>query len=219
MSLTTSAGALAPFAARALLSPPGESDDTDRAILDATVRCIGRYGLDRLSVDDVATLAGVGRATVFRRFGSKQEMLRRAIAREGARLGEQLLASVADIDDPRERFVEFTVAAARLARENPIIARLIADGSIVGLLDDPDLIRLGRMAAEAQVAAAWPSVDVEAVAEVLLRLFASLCVLPDLGLPTTDDETIRRLARTVLSPLATRPPLRRPRVRRGGSSR
>jgi AcrR family transcriptional regulator len=215
MSLTAPA-----FIATALLSPPGESDATDIAIVNATVRTIGRFGLDRLSIDDVATAAGVGRATVFRRFGSKEELLRRTIAREGATILEQLLASVADVKDPADRFVEFSVSAARLRRDNPLLARLITDGSIIGLMQDPFLLGLARRAAGAQIAAAWPSVDAEAVAEVLMRLFAGLCILPDVGLATNDDDTIRRLARTVLAPLSTtRPRAGHKRHRRARSGR
>ena len=85
MSLT--ARRLVPLVTEALLKGSGaDTDPTDEAILTATVQCIGRFGLDRFSIDDVAQTAGVGRATVFRRFGSKEEIVRRAIAREGMAL-------------------------------------------------------------------------------------------------------------------------------------
>ncbi len=190
------------FLATALLSPSTEGDATEDAILTATVSCIGRYGLDRMSMDDVADAAGVGRATVFRRFGSKEELLRRTIAREGALLLEELKRSVADIADPVERLVEALVAAARLRRDNPVVARLVSDGSLVGLLRDPQLSRLVRSTAERELASLGLDVDLEALVEVGIRLFASLWVVPDLGLPTEDDETIRRLVRVVLAPVS-----------------
>ena len=199
MSLTR----VVPLVVQALQAAPAEADSTDEAILTATVRCIGRFGLDRFSIDDVANTAAVGRATVFRRFGSKDEIVRRAIAREGTTLLEELKSSVAGIEDPVERIVEFGVAAARLRREHPIVARLVADGTIASLLDDRFVVSLMRSTAERELAALYPGedVDTEAMAEVAIRLFASLCVLPDFGLPT-GDETIRRLIRLVLSPLS-----------------
>ncbi len=201
MSLTTTR--LAPLVTEALLGASSETNATNEAILTATVECIGRFGLDRFSIEDVAQIAGVGRATVFRRFGTKEEIVRRTIAREGMALLEELKSSVAGIENPSERIVEFGVTAARLRRDHPIMSRLVADGSILSLLDDRPVVSLLRSTAERELAALYPDqdVDIEALAEVCIRLFGSLCVLPDFGL-RTDDETIRRLIRAVFPPIS-----------------
>lgn len=44
---------------------------TDRAILDATVAVVAERGFARLTVDEVALRAGVGKATIYRRWPSK----------------------------------------------------------------------------------------------------------------------------------------------------
>jgi AcrR family transcriptional regulator len=53
----------------------------DQAILDATTRLLIEGGFRRLSVDAVATRAGVGKATIYRRWRSKSELLRATLAR------------------------------------------------------------------------------------------------------------------------------------------
>ncbi|WP_164860579.1 TetR/AcrR family transcriptional regulator [Rhodococcus sp. X156] len=47
----------------------------DHAIIDATIDVLVRDGYDRLSMEGVATAAGVGKATVYRRWGSKAELV------------------------------------------------------------------------------------------------------------------------------------------------
>jgi AcrR family transcriptional regulator len=47
----------------------------DEAIIDAAIDALLRDGYDRLSVEGVATAAGVGKATVYRRWGNKAELV------------------------------------------------------------------------------------------------------------------------------------------------
>jgi AcrR family transcriptional regulator len=49
--------------------------DLDRAILEATLDAFIQDGYEGMSVDDVAERAGVAKATVYRRWPSKQELL------------------------------------------------------------------------------------------------------------------------------------------------
>lgn len=54
--------------------PPRERADAARnrrAVLDAAARLFAEQGVDRVSMDAVARAAGVGKGTVFRRFGDK----------------------------------------------------------------------------------------------------------------------------------------------------
>ncbi|KQY59868.1 hypothetical protein ASD11_10135 [Aeromicrobium sp. Root495] len=52
----------------------------DEAIIDATIDLLVLEGYDRLSMEGVATAAGVGKATVYRRWGSKAELVIDAMA-------------------------------------------------------------------------------------------------------------------------------------------
>jgi AcrR family transcriptional regulator len=52
----------------------------DRAILSATLALMAENGVHDLRVDDVAARAGVGKATIYRRYGSKDELVTAAIA-------------------------------------------------------------------------------------------------------------------------------------------
>jgi AcrR family transcriptional regulator len=52
----------------------------DTAILDATLALIVEHGVETMRVDDVAERAGVGKAAIYRRYRSRDELLIAAIA-------------------------------------------------------------------------------------------------------------------------------------------
>jgi AcrR family transcriptional regulator len=51
------------------------SSEADRAILLATIQLFGEKGIDALTVDEVAARAGVSKATIYRRYPSKAELV------------------------------------------------------------------------------------------------------------------------------------------------
>jgi AcrR family transcriptional regulator len=62
---------------------PGRPRDAraDDAIIDATLALLVEEGFDRLSMDAVAARAGVGKATIYRRWPSKEALVIDAVAR------------------------------------------------------------------------------------------------------------------------------------------
>ena len=56
------------------------SERAEQAILDATLEAIGEYGVDGVRCEDVAARAGVGKATLYRRWPGKEDLLMAAFA-------------------------------------------------------------------------------------------------------------------------------------------
>lgn len=68
--------AMTPPLRGAQLPIPAKADTSTRErILAATAEVLGRHGMTKLSLSEVATQAGVSRPTLYRWFGSKQELL------------------------------------------------------------------------------------------------------------------------------------------------
>jgi AcrR family transcriptional regulator len=67
---------------------PGRPRDpsVDRAILDATVRLLVEQGYDAMSLEGVASAAGVGKTTIYRRYPGKRELVVAAISSIAASL-------------------------------------------------------------------------------------------------------------------------------------
>ena len=57
------------------MNPSHIAAPTSRRILDATAEVLGRNGVSKLSLSDVAAEAGVSRPTLYRWFASKQELI------------------------------------------------------------------------------------------------------------------------------------------------
>ena len=60
-------------------------------ILAATLVSLARYGVAKTTLDDVAKEAGCARATVYRYFGGKQQLLD---AVDRPRVGQRVLAAI-----------------------------------------------------------------------------------------------------------------------------
>src|SRR6516162_10095620 len=102
-------------AAREPARRPGRprSERAEQAILDATVEAIGECGVDGVRCEDVAARAGVGKATLYRRWPGKEDLLIAAFASlktplpqpRGESVRDDLIAMVevmaADVQDPR----------------------------------------------------------------------------------------------------------------------
>src|SRR3954470_10029901 len=106
--------------ARALdtaVEPP--DDAVSERVLDAALELAAASGIRNLTMDDVARRAGVGRMTVYRRFGDKASLVEALSTREGRRCLEQLDAAV-DLEDPvADQIADGFVATLRIAREHP----------------------------------------------------------------------------------------------------
>ena len=57
------------------------SQEADEAIVDAAIALLCADGFDRVSMEAVATKAGVGKATIYRRWPSKEALVIDAVAR------------------------------------------------------------------------------------------------------------------------------------------
>ncbi len=77
----TACGSASPDAPRQLGRP--RDPKLDAAILDATLRLLADGGYTALTIEAVAALAGVGKATLYRRFPGKEQLVIEAVATLG----------------------------------------------------------------------------------------------------------------------------------------
>lgn len=109
-----------------------DSDLRDR-ILDGTLRAIGQHGLRKLGMTDVAAAAGVSRGTLYRYFGSRDDLLGALFDFERQRFQAAVNDRLAGIEPglPRlEAHVEFVLD---YLRGHPALARLIETEPRYGL--------------------------------------------------------------------------------------
>jgi AcrR family transcriptional regulator len=100
--------------------------DTRTRILDATLAALSKYGLARLTLEDVAREAGVSRQTVYRYFGSREALVGEVILREERGFIDLMVAATERHREFRPALEAAIGAALRAARQHPLLDRLLA---------------------------------------------------------------------------------------------
>lgn len=138
MELESSQPASAPRSARG----QGRLDRSlDATILEAALAGVAERGYDRLSMDDIAARARVGKAAIYRRWPSKAEVVADAIAHWRRGLGpvdppntgslrgdiDALIAAAPDLDDADLSTIQVIIGVATAAMRNPVLAAALDD--------------------------------------------------------------------------------------------
>jgi AcrR family transcriptional regulator len=194
---------------RGLLATESATDQVSDRILAAAAELVGRQGDQQTTIAAIAEQAGVGRATVFRRFGSKQEILDRALMRELRILALALQESVANAETAAAALVECFVLSMRAMRRRPLLQRLAQ-------LEPEKLIAFTRLR-RPPVLALWRSMytsivdtfdtsgadplERSALADVLIHLTLGYSLVPESSIDLKDDEALRRVAASVITPV------------------
>jgi AcrR family transcriptional regulator len=169
-------------------------DATATRILDAALEAVAA---GESTMDEIAARAGVGRVTLFRRFGSKEALLGRLYAREVAAFLERVDVALTEFDDPAERVAEAFVACVRAGAGHPLIARL-GRGEALEYLSagDPSPLELGR-----RFVAERLEPGQEHVADLLVRLAMTYVLVPSAEVDAGDSLAVRAFAHRMLAPL------------------
>ncbi len=106
-----------------------------RKILEATRELLGEEGFADLRLEHVAARAGVGKATIYRRWGSKEALAQELLAELAAPH-----IAVADSDDTREELLAAVVNPMRAVTDTPfgpVIRALLSQIAVNPTLGDP----------------------------------------------------------------------------------
>lgn len=81
-------------------------------VLDAAILCLEQLGLDKATMEDIARLSSVSRATLYRRFGSREAIFAAALDRHSRpfeRQASDVLNGLGTLPERIERFVLWAV--------------------------------------------------------------------------------------------------------------
>jgi TetR/AcrR family transcriptional repressor of uid operon len=197
-----------------------DSDEITTRVLDGAYEQFCRMGIRRSTMEDVARRAGVSRITVYRRFATKDALVEHVVRREFRRYFDQFLLDIAQARSAADRVVLGFASALRAIRHNPLIGGLLAvepDVLVPAMISDGgstlaavQRFVAGQLRREQHAGTVSADVDVELVAELMVRVCSSFLLTPSHVIDLDDDEQVRAVARRFLVPmLSALPPKRR----------
>jgi AcrR family transcriptional regulator len=111
--------------AQASPAPGGPIDTLQEALIDAAETCFEVRGVAKTTMSNVASVAGVSRTTLYKRFAVMEDVLQAVFMREFDRFEERLQTRLRPLADPAQRLVEIVVATAENVPDNAGLARLL----------------------------------------------------------------------------------------------
>lgn len=190
-------------------SPTEAIEPIDQRILDATRELVGENGT-RLTIDDVAERARVARATVFRRFGTKEAVLDRMFAREAELVFAELAAIADAADGPRRGLVAMLARILELSQTHPIAHRFlrVEPRAVTDLLNrgEPSTIARARSDFAERIYAALPRGARSRrraleIGDIIVHLIAGYGFVPGAVVDLLDKGTREALAADVVAGL------------------
>jgi AcrR family transcriptional regulator len=211
VTATGSESVLAGALAAAVEGVVDDHDETSGHILDAAFELFCRLGIQRTTMEDVARGAGVSRITVYRRFANKGDLVGQLVRREIRRYFDQFRVDIEQAETVADRVVLGFVTSLRAFRRNVLIGGLMAadpNALVPSTITDGGrtlaTVRefvAGQLRREQEAGNVSGAVDVDVVAELMVRVCSSFLIIPSHLIDLDDDEQLSDLARRFLVPM------------------
>ena len=175
-------------------------------VLDAAKACVERWGMAKLTIDDIATEAGVSRATLYRMFPGGKDVLFEALrVRELEDFFTRLAEHLDHADDLEDLLVRTVVSATEELRHDQHLAVMLASepGETLGSLTVDGLPRIIRVATVFLVPLVdqyLPRRESARLVELLARLVISYFLAPSDHVDLGDPGSARTFIATFVLP-------------------
>ena len=204
--------ALVTVVVTAPVTHPGERSQAcgpEDRVLDAAKACCGRWGMAKVTVDDIAEEAGISRATLYRLFPGGRDRLFDALrARETGDFFARLGLRMSEADNLEDLVVHVLVEATRELRADDHLQVMLASapGDIAA---DLTIAGLPRIFAEAErflaprIASHIGEARSALLAEWLSRVVLSFFLAPSVHVDLGDEASARAFADLFVLPAFT----------------
>ena len=179
-------------------------------VLNATKACCERFGVEKVTIDDIAGASGVSRATIYRLFPGGKDVLFEALrVRELEEFFDVLRQRVEGAVDLEDLLVRTVAAATQELRADDHLALMLAaePGATLSQLTVEGVPRIIRFATAFIAPLAEPYLeraDARALVDVLARLVISYFLAPSEAVDLGDEDSARAFIRPLLQPFLAR---------------
>jgi AcrR family transcriptional regulator len=178
----------------------------EERVLDAAKACVERWGMAKLTIDDIANAAGVSRATLYRMFpGGKDVLFESLRIRELEDFFTRLAGHLDHADDLEDLLVRTVVAATHELRDDHHLAVMLASEpgeTLTSLTVDglPRIIRVATVFLVPLVDEYLPRRESSRLVELLARLVISYFLAPSDQVDLGDAASARQFIATFILP-------------------
>ncbi|HZX53225.1 MAG TPA: helix-turn-helix domain-containing protein [Ilumatobacteraceae bacterium] len=190
------------------------SDPAERRVLDAAKACCERWGLAKVTIEDIANAAGVSRATLYRMFPGGKDVLFEALrVRELEDFFTRLGVHLEGATDFEDLLVRCVVHSTLELRGDQHLSLMLASepGDTLGQLTVdglPRIIRVATVFLAPLVDGYLPRREAARLVELLARLVISYFLAPseevDLGDPESATTFLEAFVLPAFQPSLTR---------------
>lgn len=103
-----------------------DDDDARRRLLAATEECVLRSGTGRISIESVATTAGVARSTIYRYFTNRDDLLLGLLTQRSEAVLQRMLHRIEDPRDAEQSIAGFMDSAIGDVATDPVLSVLFS---------------------------------------------------------------------------------------------
>ena len=177
-------------------------------LLDAAEGCLGQFGPQKTSMEDVARAAGMSRATVYRYFENRDALLLGVASRQASDLAGEAIQYLGNFNTISDWLVEGLLFTLREIPQRPVFASLVTslDSSAASklLLGSTGMIQIGVNVLRPMFATAKEQgllrddVNIDMLIEWLLRVLWTYLNAP--SQVATDEDSMRKLFHMMLIP-------------------
>jgi len=170
---------------------------TEVNVLEAVQTCVERWGIDKVTADDIAKESGVSRATLYRMYPGGKEVIYEALrVYELDHLFGVLLANIDGARSLEDLLVSAVTCATVELRNNKHLAIMLSSepGAVVGELTVEGLPRIVRVSSSYLapfVDRFLPPEQSRWLIDVVVRLVISYFLSPDESVDLGDEESAR----------------------------
>jgi AcrR family transcriptional regulator len=183
-------------------------DQMRTRVVDAAEQYVESRGLGKVRIDEIADRAGCSRATIYRYFADKDELIREVLIRRSRRIAAELAELVGEIDDPAELLVQGVVRGVEQFQDDPYFESFYGPATV----GTTTRIAGGTTAIRAVVAEAMgplfdlaestgrlrPGIDREQATEWIMLVTTALLTIPQPSMTTREERAL--FLRTFLVP-------------------
>lgn len=108
---------------------------TQTQILDAAIRCVKQWGIERVTLNDIAKEARVARSTIYSHYSNKDEVVRFALLQSAYSFAEKMVMALTEVPAGAERFIEAVSLGLRTLPDEPCLA-LITESTLSQMVNE-----------------------------------------------------------------------------------